>query len=98
MMIIVPSYSEEDFPLTGGLSIQDISVTSDGIPRNNLVTYMEEASVRLAAQSTISHRRLNHQDFAFNIVLNNPEAVTRKVIVRIFLSLAKVTEVDGVQW
>ena len=98
MIFIISSYSQGDLPLTGGLSIAEVSVTSDGVPKNNLVTYMEDASIQIAAASTIQYRRLNHQDFASNIVVNNPEGATKKVIIRLFLSLKKSTEVDGASW
>ena len=92
------SYRPRDFSLTDGLEVMSVSVSSDGVPDNNLITYLEDSKVRMAMHSSISYRRLNFKEFQFNIQLSNPAHRTEKVIVRIFLGLQKNSTIRGNVW
>ena len=80
-------YTEQDFALSGGIAVKEIFTTSDDLPDNNLVTFLEDVRIQMAARSSLRYRRLNHKDFSFHIKLSNPQREKRKVIVRIFLGL-----------
>lgn len=92
------SYRPRDFSLSDGLRIESVSVSSDGVPDNNLITYLEDSKVRMAMHSSISYRRLNFKEFQFNIQLSNPQSSSKKVIVRIFLGLQKNSTIEGNVW
>ena len=84
--------------MSDDLRVESVSVSTDGVPENNLITYLEDSKVRMAMHSSISYRRLNFKEFQFNIQLSNPQGSTKKVIVRIFLGLQKNSTIRGNIW
>ena len=85
--IICFRYTEQDFALSGRIAVKEIFTTSDHLPDNNLVTFLEDVRIQMAERSSLRYRRVNHKDFSFHIKLSNPQLEKRKVIVRIFLGL-----------
>ena len=73
--------------MSGGVAVKEIFTTSDDLPNNNLVTFLEDVRLEITERSSLTYRRLNHKDFSFHIKLSNPQLEKRKVIVRIFLGL-----------
>ena len=96
----VPSYAPNHMTLTENVSVGAVSVSiqDQEVPRNNLLTFLEDDSVQMAAQSSISYRKLNFLRFDFRIRVNNPEAKSKRVIVRIILAQHRQTDADGFSW
>ena len=92
------SYGPDDLNISDGLVVEATFITSDDVPYNNLITFLQDHSAQMAAASRITYRRMNHKDFAFNIKIRNPNSSSKKVIVRIFLSHQKRTNVNGIDW
>ena len=92
------SYGPEDINLSDGLVVEQTFITSSNVPNNNLITFLQDHSARMASASRISYRRMNHKDFEFNIRIRNPNGSSKKVIVRIFLTHQKTTNVNGIDW
>lgn len=65
---------------------------------NKLETFMEETSIQMSGNSTITYTRLNHKDFTVHLSINNPTLVTKKVIIRLFLALEEETVVGETSW
>ena len=96
---LMGSYSKEDIGISGGITLGKISIEcEENIPRNNLITYMEDARAQFTPESNYYYRRLNHKDFSYKISLHNARLETKKIIVRIFLALEAATQIDGVNW
>ena len=98
ILINLCSYGPEDINLSDGLVVEQTFITSSGVPNNNLITFLQDHSARMASASRISYRRMNHKDFAFNIRIRNPNGSSKKVIVRIFLTHQRTTNVNGIDW
>ena len=96
----VPSYAPHHMTLGENVSVGAVSVSiqDQEVPRNNLLTFLEDDSVQMAAQSSISYRKLNFLRFDFRIRVNNPEAKSKRVIVRIILAQHRQTDADGFSW
>jgi len=91
---IMPEYSLSDFPLSDGVTVEEVFTTGASLQRNNLETFFEPVQLQIAEGSLISYRRLNHKDFTFNIRIRNPQGIQKKVIVRIFLGESKDGSID----
>ena len=96
----MPSYAPHHMTLSEGVSVGAVSVATQDqeVPSNNLLTFLEDDRVQMAAQSSISYRKLNFLRFDFRIRVNNPEARSKRVIVRIILAQHRQTDADGFSW
>ena len=56
---------------------------------NILVTHNEQTTIMQDESTTISYRRLNHIAFNYQMTINNPRGIKKKVIVRLWLGLSK---------
>ena len=94
------SYAPHHMTLSEGVSVGAVSVATQDqeVPSNNLLTFLEDDRVQMAAQSSISYRKLNFLRFDFRIRVNNPEARSKRVIVRIILAQHRQTDADGFSW
>ena len=79
ILINLCSYGPEDINLSDGLVVEQTFITSSNVPNNNLITFLQDHSARMASASRISYRRMNHKDFAFNIRIRNPNGSSKKV-------------------
>ena len=84
-------YTREDFALSDGLEVLEVKTIMDkkhvgtiNDIENTLVTYQEEAT-RVAGKQ--KYKKINHKDFKYQIKLSNPQEISQKVIVRIWLAL-----------
>ena len=84
-------YTRENFALSDGLEVLEVKTIMDkkhvgtiNDIENTLVTYQEEAT-RVAGKQ--KYKKINHKDFKYQIKLSNPQEISQKVIVRIWLAL-----------
>ena len=55
---------------------------------NILITHNEEAKIVQDDFTTISYGRMNHIPFSYEISIDNPKKIKKKVIVRLWLGLS----------
>ena len=87
------SYGRSIFALTGGLKVLEVKTIMDKTKlgtskdvENILVTFDESYTER---RTHHKYRRLNHHPFKYQIKVSNPQRRSKKVIIRIFLTLGK---------
>ena len=59
---------------------------------NKLITFYEEETVDLGQNGKVTHPRLNHIGFSYQISIENPRKTQKKVIVRLWLGLSTDSE------
>ena len=90
-------YELTDFALSDNIKVaglETIVQTEDAADiiesnlENVLITFEETTDVRHHRQSRLRYERFNHIPFNYKIKVENPNQVTKKVIVRIFMAIA----------
>ena len=90
-------YTKKDFQLSGGLKVMEVKTimekakleTSKDV-ENILVTFDEDATDN---GNHHQYRRVNHHQYKYQIKLLNPQEISKKVIVRIFLALGNCLKI-----
>ena len=85
-------YVLEDFSLQNDVEVESIKTvmdkgqlsTNEDI-ENVLVTVNEESTVRHHEGNEIQYTRINHLEFKYQLKIKNPQKITKKVILRIWL-------------
>merc|ERR1712142_498929 len=86
---VLPSgLTQDEASLSDNLAVVSVHTMSSKFGKDKLVTFLEDVTIQAAVRSYITYQRLNHHDFSFHIEVNNPQRITKKVIVRIFLGLS----------
>ena len=87
-------YTRTDFPLSGGLKVLAVKtimdksqVQTENDVVNTLVTYEEETP---SGAYKFKYNKINHKDFKYQIMMSNPQKISKKVIVRIWLALGSL--------
>ena len=83
-------YEVKDFPLSNGLQVLEVKTIIDkeelkteNHVENMLVTFDEIGNVKLTHHR--EYKRINHHNFKYHIKVANPQKISRKVMVRIWL-------------
>ena len=83
-------YEIEDFPLSNGLQMLEVKTIIDkeelkteNHVENMLVTFDEIGNEKLTHHR--EYKRINHLDFKYHIKVANPQKISKKVMVRIWL-------------
>ena len=84
-------YTRRDFILSDGLKVLEVKTIMDKsqIPTENdvvntLVTYEENET---KGRHRLQYNKIGHHDYKYQIIIQNPQRSTKKVIVRIWLAL-----------
>ena len=93
---MVFSYHELDFALGDDLEIvevqtiveKDIAETETEL-KNTLITFWENSKINYDHKSNIYYKRMNHLQFKYQIGIQNPKQLDKKVFIRIWLGLLK---------
>ena len=87
-------YTRTDFPLSGGLKVLEVKtimdksqVQTENDVVNTLVTYEEETT---SGAYKFKYNKINHKDFKYQIMMSNPQKISKKVIVRLWLALGSL--------
>merc|ERR1712142_399242 len=90
----LPVYREHEFELEDDVQISSVSTVVDASTaetnkdlKNTLITFWESAEIKYETSSTIFYKRLNHLPFKYQLNIQNPKQVRKKMIFRIFLGI-----------
>ena len=91
-----PVYTRNDFALSERLQVKEFKTVIDRTDagtnvhvENILITFNEIAKFTHSRGSQIRYRRMNHIPYKYEIFVENPSRIRKKVIVRIWLGLGK---------
>ena len=87
-------YRESDFEVGDGIKLTSITTVIDKSfaktkkhVTNTLFTFWESAKIKYWTKSNIFYKRLNHVKFRYELRVQNPGEVSRKVMFRIWLGV-----------